>query len=127
METERFLAALGEARFDGVGVSEWSVFFSEHRTLELGIKDREIGNAHAPLKLSESCGARYRLIWSDGKVSRGYLERRLLEDDPATALENARAAAYEDPDAAVAARYHATLVAPFCLSAAREFFNDRLP
>ena len=30
----------------------------------------------------------------------------------------------EDPDAAVAERYHGTLVAPFCLSAAREFFND---
>lgn len=33
----------------------------------------------------------------------------------------------EDPDEAVAERYHAGLVAPFCLSAAREFFNDRLP
>ncbi|GGX92103.1 prolyl oligopeptidase family serine peptidase [Massilia dura] len=33
----------------------------------------------------------------------------------------------EDPDAAVAERYHGTLVAPFCLSAAREFFNARRP
>jgi len=33
----------------------------------------------------------------------------------------------EDPDVAVAERYHRLLVAPFCLSAARQFFNDRLP
>lgn len=32
-----------------------------------------------------------------------------------------------DPDEAVAAVYHSGLVAPFCLMAAREFFDDRVP
>jgi PmbA protein len=100
LEPERFLAALASERPDGTAVREWSVYFSESTSLELGIKDRQIGNAHVPLKLAESCGARYRLIWSDGKVSRGYVERRLLESEPQTALSNARAAAYDDPDAA---------------------------
>jgi PmbA protein len=36
-------------------------------------------------------------------MSRGYVERRLLEADPAGALEHARAAAYDDPDAAYVA------------------------
>ena len=55
---------------------------------------------HSPLNLSESCGARYLLIWDDGRISRGYLERRQLEVDPAAAVAYARAAAYEDADAA---------------------------
>jgi PmbA protein len=99
----RFLQALDKARCDGRTVEEWSVYAAESASLSLGIKDREVGNAHVPLKLSESCGARYRLVWSDGKVSRGYVERRLLEADPERALVNARAAAYVDPDAAVVA------------------------
>ncbi len=100
MEVDRFLSAVASTRPDGAGVAGWSVYFSEYLSLELGIKDRQIGNPHVPLKLAESCGARYCLIWSDGKVSRGYVERRLLESDPETALRNARAAAYDDPDAA---------------------------
>ncbi len=100
MEGDRFLSALTSARPDGATIAEWSVYFSESRSFELGIKDRQIGNAHVPLKLAESCGAHYRLIWNDGKVSRGYVERRLLESAPEAALSNARAAAYDDPDAA---------------------------
>ncbi len=82
MEVDRFLSALASTRPDGAGVAEWSVYFGEYLSLELGIKDRQIGNPHVPLKLAESCGARYRLIWSDGKVSRGSVERRLLHSDP---------------------------------------------
>ena len=100
MGIDRFLTALGSIRPDGTRVREWSIYFAENASLVLGIKDRQIGNAHVPLQLSESSGARYRLIWDDGRVSRGYVERRLLEDEPGTALKNARAAAYDDPDAA---------------------------
>ena len=39
-------------------------------------------------------------MWEDGLVSRGHLERRQLEDESAEALAYARAAAYDDPDAA---------------------------
>ena len=97
---DRFLKTLRETRPDGVGIREWSVYFSESCGLSLGVKDRQVGNAHVPLKLSETCGAHYRLIWEDGKVSRGYAERRMLEQDPESALTQARSAAYDDPDAA---------------------------
>jgi PmbA protein len=100
LKLDLFLESLGRARCDGHTVNEWSVYAAETSSLGLGIKDREVGNAHVPLNLSETCGARYRLVWSDATVSRGYVERRLLEGDPERALENARAAAYVDPDAA---------------------------
>ena len=103
MDVRDFLDAVAAARIDGCTVRQWSVYSSKTCGLSLGIKDREIGNAHVPLKLGESRGARYRFVWEDGKVSRGYVERRLLEGDPHRALVAARAAAYDDPDAAYVA------------------------
>jgi PmbA protein len=97
---ERLLAAFDSARPDGRRVSHWSVCHTESCGLDLGVKDAQVGNAHAPLALSETCGARYRLVWDDGRVSNGYIERRLLEHDPALAVAHARLAAYDDPDAA---------------------------
>jgi len=95
-----FIDALGRVRPQGVGVKKWSICASESRRLTLGIKDRQTGNAHTPLSLSDACGARYLLVWEDGAVSRGYFERRQLEAEADAALETARAAAYDDPDAA---------------------------
>jgi len=100
LDVRDFIDAVVAARLDGYAVRRWSVYSSESRGLSLGIKDREVGNAHVPLKLGESRGARYRFVWEDGLVSRGYVERRLLEGDPHAALVAARAAAYDDPDAA---------------------------
>lgn len=99
--SDRLLDALDTARPAGVGVRDWSIYRTESQHLSLGVKDRETGNAHAPLSLSESCGAGYRLVWDDGLVSRGHLERRQLEEEAEQALAWARAAAYDDPDAAV--------------------------
>lgn len=100
MPLEVLLQALRSARVGGFSVRDYSVYCSESRRLSLGIKDRETGNAQAPLSVSESCGASYRLIWDDGLVSRGSLERRQITDDPREALVQARSAAYDDPDAA---------------------------
>ena len=100
MEVSRLLDAIRSFRSAGSGIRDWSVMFSESRGLTLGIKDREIGNPHAPLSLTESSRASYRLIWDDGLVSLGHLERRQLQGDPSEALEYARMAAYDDPDAA---------------------------
>ena len=99
MDLEPLLRAIRDRRPGGAQVREWSVFAQQGRRIALGIKDREVGNPHAPLRLSEFCNAHYRLIWSDGLLSRGHLERRQLEVDTEAALEGARAAAYEDPDA----------------------------
>jgi hypothetical protein len=49
--------------------------------------------------LAESLTARYKLIWDDGRVSRGAMERRSIEREPETILSAARAASYVDPDA----------------------------
>jgi hypothetical protein len=100
VELERLLTALGSVRSMDVSVRDWSVIFSRSHGMTLGVKDREVGNAHAPLTLYERCEAHYRLIWSDGRVSRGSLERRQLQGNPTEELQCSRAAAIDDPDAA---------------------------
>ena len=100
MSAETFITHLRDARPDGVGIHAWSLYASESRRLTLGIKDGETGNPHAPLTMSESCGARYLIVWDDGRISRGWLERRQLDAEPLESLQSALAAAYEDPDAA---------------------------
>ena len=64
MAVERLLDALQAAR--GATVRDWSIYYGESRRLSLGVKDRQSGNPHAPLALSESCGASYLIVWSDG-------------------------------------------------------------
>ena len=100
MDLDRLVAAARSVRPDGTAVRDWRFYVSEARRLSLGVKDREAGNPHAPLTISDSGGARYLLIWEDGRISRGYLERRQVEDEPEAALEQTIRAAYEDPDAA---------------------------
>jgi len=97
MKLEPILAAIESVAVDGVTVDRWQVHGSESRQLSLGIKDRETGNAHAPLSLAEASSAHYLLVWSDGLVCRGTLERH---QDPRDAFGAARATAYEDKDAA---------------------------
>lgn len=82
------------------GVRDWRLHLNEGRRLTLGIKDRQAGNPHVPLKIAGSGGVRYLWIWDDGRVSSGVLERSRLETDPRGAVDEARAAAYDDPDAA---------------------------
>ena len=103
MNLGTLLDLLESGRIEGHTVRDYSIYCTEARRLSLGIKDRETGNPHAPLSLSESRGGRYLLVWDDGRVSRGSLERRQLEGDPTEVLAFARAAAYEDPDAACVA------------------------
>ena len=97
---DTLVEALREAGTGRDGIRGWLIHVSEMRRHSLGVKDRQVGNAHAPLSVSEKCSARYLMIWSDGRVSRGALERRQIEADPGETLDFARAVAYEDPDAA---------------------------
>jgi PmbA protein len=97
---EPLLSALRRVRADGAHVQAWALAAAERRRLSLGVKDRQAGGVHAPMDLAESCGARYLLVWSDGKVSKGTLERRQLDAEAEGALVAARAHAYDDPDAA---------------------------
>lgn len=100
MTLEPLLRAIAAGPVDGSRVREWSIYASESRRATLGVKDREVGNAHAPFTLTEASGARYLFVWQDGKISRGSFERAQFESAPHDALTAARAAAYEDPDAA---------------------------
>ena len=100
MDLDRLIDAARSIRPDGVAVRDWRFYVTESRRLSLGIKDRETGNPNAPLTISDSGAARYLLIWEDGRISRGHLERRQIEDEPRSALEETLRAAYEDPDAA---------------------------
>jgi len=97
---QRLLDAVARYRVDDVAIAAWSLCVTRSRRLSLGVKDGQAGNAHHPLKIVEARGARYRLIWEDGRISRGHFERRQLESDVEEALRTARRAAYDDPDAA---------------------------
>lgn len=97
---DRLRDAIRSFGANGARVRDWSLYVAESRRSAVGTKDNETGNAHAPMSFSESCGARYLLVWNDGKVSRGYLERTQVETSCDEALAQAREAAYEDPDAA---------------------------
>lgn len=98
MDLAALVGAIERARVGGRRIGAWSLFASESRRLSLGTKDRETGNPHAPLSLSEGVTARYKVVWDDGLVSRGALERRRIEQDADSAWPAARAAAFDDPD-----------------------------
>jgi PmbA protein len=96
----RLLEALATARPGGVGLADWSVHAGRTRRVAIGTKDGQTGNPHAPLTFSEGVAARYLLVWEDGRVSRGRLERRQIETEVEEALAAARRASFDDPDAA---------------------------
>jgi PmbA protein len=96
---DRLLRALAAARCDGHAIDGWSVYAAETLRTGVGTKDRVTGGPHAPLAVSESLIARYKLVWDDGRVSRGSIERRAIEREPEPVLATARAASFPDPDA----------------------------
>ncbi len=104
MPLGRLVDAIGSFRAGGARVRDWSVFAVESRRLSLGTRDRETGGPHAPLDLAESFAARFLLVWGDGRVSTGEVDRSEIGDGAREALARALAAAYDDPDAAVVHR-----------------------
>jgi PmbA protein len=99
MNLDRLLDALRAGRYDGHAISGWIVYAAETRRTGVGTKDSVTGGPHAPLSVSESLTARYKLVWDDGRVSRGSMERRAIEREPGPILAAARAASFPDPDA----------------------------
>ena len=85
-EPEALLDRLRDGSNDGAAVDRWSVYASESSRFSLGIKDRQVGNAHAPLGVVESSAARYLIVWDDGLVSRGTFERAQFASRPDEAL-----------------------------------------
>jgi PmbA protein len=100
VDLHRLLEALATSSPEGVALADWSVHVAGTRRLTVGTKDGQTGNPHAPLTFSEGLAARYLLVWEDGRVSRGRLDRRQIESDVDDSLAAARRASYVDPDAA---------------------------
>jgi PmbA protein len=96
---ERLLGALATTRSNGRAIAAWSLYVAETRRTGVGTKDGETGGPHAPIALADALTARYKVIWDDGRVSRGAMERRAIEREPESILAVAHAASYEDPDA----------------------------
>ena len=84
-----------------MAVREWSVYGVDSRRLSLGIRDRRTGGPHTPLDLTEAFGAHFLLVWEDGRVSSGELDRSEIDGDIEKALARARSSAFDDPDAAI--------------------------
>ncbi len=99
MNLDRLLHAMRTTRSGGHAIAAFSVYVAESRRTSVGTKDSETGSPHAPMTLAESLTARYKLIWDDGRVSRGAMERRAIEREPEVIFTAARAASYEDKDA----------------------------
>lgn len=100
MPLGRLLDAIRSFREGGRSVRDWSVSGVETRRLSLGTRDRETGGPHSPLDLAESFGARFLLVWDDGRVSTGEVDRSEIGDGAREAVARALAAARDDPDAA---------------------------
>ena len=100
MDLEPLLVAAREFRSGASAVRDFRFHASDVERLSLGVKDAHAGGPHAPLSIKQAAGVRYLLVWSDDRVSRGYLERSQVERQPMQALADALGAAYEDPDAA---------------------------
>ena len=99
MDLEPLRVAVQEFRRGGRAVRDFRFHASNVERLSLGVKDAHAGSPHAPLSIKQAAGVRYLLVWDDGRVSRGYLERSQV-GQPEHALEDALGAAYDDPDAA---------------------------
>jgi PmbA protein len=82
------------------GAEHWTLCASAKRQLRIGVKDREVGNPHSPIRVTDAGGVSYRVVWRSGAVSRGHLERRQVDTDPDGSAEQALTAAHDDPDAA---------------------------
>ncbi len=97
---DRLVAAARSARPGGVRVREWSVHVAESRRASIGTQDAHTGGPHSPLGIAEALSARWHLVWEDGRVVSSDLDRTAIEEGLGEAIERARAAAREDPDAA---------------------------
>jgi len=124
MDLSALLEAIGRGP-RGADLRAWSFAGSVSRRASLGVKDGQAGNAHAPFTLGETSTVHYLLVWSDGRVSRGTWERRQVEREIDRALDEARLAAYDDPDAArVCGRASLPVVALHDAAAARAALGE---
>lgn len=98
---ESMSEALAAFRGGEAEVTAWRLFATRTRSLSLGVKDNEAGNVYAPLSRQRGESLRYQIHWSDGRVSRGALDRGGA-GSPEKVLRAARQASVPDADAVAA-------------------------
>ncbi len=80
-------------------IVDYRINLGAGRSAGVGIRDNDVGSVYSPMSFSDTIGGSFLVQWQDGKLSRGNLDgSSLLQLDQV--LERARAAAYDDPDAA---------------------------
>ena len=80
-------------------VAAWSVHALSARSFSIAAKDGETGNAHAPATCSEGMSASWKIVWSDGRISRLGVDRSAFETNFQEWLRAAVAVAHDDRDA----------------------------
>lgn len=80
-------------------VTDYRVNLGAGQSTGVGIRDNDVGSVYSPLAFRDSIGGSFLVQWQDGRLSRGNLDgNSLLQWE--RVIDSARAAAYEDPDAA---------------------------
>ena len=80
-------------------IADYRINLGAGRGIGVGIRDNDVGSVYSPMSFSDTIGGSFLIQWRDGRLSRGNLDgNSLLQLGPI--LELARAAAYDDPDAA---------------------------
>lgn len=80
-------------------VAHYRINVSERRSIGVGIRDNDVGSVYSPFSFGQTTGGGFLVQWQDGMLSRGNLDSNSLPIIDQV-LANARAAAYDDPDAA---------------------------
>lgn len=89
-----------QAGFDrNPAIHEYRINLGAGRSSAVGIRDNDVGSVYSPISFSDTIGGSFLVQWQDGRLSRGNLDGNSLQD-LAQVFERARAAAYDDPDAA---------------------------
>lgn len=89
-----------QAAFDShADIANYRINLAERRSLGVGIRDNDVGSVYSPFSFSQSTGGGFLVQWQDGHLSRGNLDGNSLAILNHV-LDNARQAAYDDPDAA---------------------------
>ena len=80
-------------------IADYRINLGAGRGVSVGIRDNDVGSVYSPMSFSDTIGGGFLIQWRDGRLSRGNLDGNSLLQLP-TILATARAAAYDDPDAA---------------------------
>jgi PmbA protein len=80
-------------------IVDYRIGLGERRSVGVGIRDNDVGSVYSPFRWGQGTSGGFLVQWQDGRLSRGNLDRNSLEIITEV-LENARQAAYDDPDAA---------------------------